>query len=128
MYRHCSRINAPGLQNPTQYILSRGCPIITLDPYCNPPKVSKIYIIRELCNNLWVTHPRTNLATPCSTSLILQKLVSPKCSELSKENNKISPPIHLLTYEALCKSVLTLTIVLLAILKITVYTELLREQ
>ena len=44
------------------------------------------------------------------------------------KSNKISPPIHLHTYEALCQYALTLTIVLLAILKITVYTNLDRVQ
>ena len=59
-----------------------GWPVMTWDPYCTPPEVTPIARLGQLRKHQAVTHPSTNLATPCLTSVISRELVYPKCYAL----------------------------------------------
>ena len=56
---------------------------MTWDPYCTPPEVTPIARLGQLRKHQAVTHPSTNLATPCLTSVISRELVYPKCYALA---------------------------------------------
>ena len=60
-----------------------GWPVMTWDPYCTPPEVTPIARLGQLRKHQAATHPRTNLATPCLTSVISRELVYPKCYALA---------------------------------------------
>ena len=61
---------------------------MTWDPYCTPPEVTPIARLGQLWKHQAVTHPSTNLATPCLTSVISRELVYPKCYALALLQNE----------------------------------------
>ena len=52
---------------------------MTLGPYCTSQEVIPIAGLGPPHQNLAVTYPRTNLATPCLTLVISRELVYLKC-------------------------------------------------
>ena len=56
---------------------------MTWDPYCTPPEVTPLARLGQLWKHEAVTHPSTNIGTPCLTSVISQELVYPKCYVLA---------------------------------------------
>ena len=64
--------------------LNRGWPVMAWHPNCTPPEVTLTARLGQLHRNPMVTHPSTNLATPCKTSVISQILVFPTCGKGSE--------------------------------------------
>ena len=59
---------------------------MTWDPYCTPPEVTPIARLGQLRKHQAVTHPSTNLATPCLTSVISLELMYPKWYALAQNS------------------------------------------
>ena len=63
---------------------------MTWDPYCTPPEVTPIARLGQLRKHQAVTHPCTNIAKPCLTSVISRELVYPKFYALVYSSKRYS--------------------------------------